>query len=80
MMKWNDLRLKTIFDWKMIEQNVLMPYIAISLSHSREDLYRTIETMKESFEYVRSALEGDLDKFIETNCGNWTEKPVFRRT
>jgi glutamate-1-semialdehyde 2,1-aminomutase len=81
MMKWNDLRLKTIFDWKMIEQHILMPYIAPSLSHKTLDIYTTTAAMYYAFEYVKSALEyGDLDKFIYANCGNWTEKPVFRRT
>lgn len=80
MMKWNDLRLKTIFDWKMIEQGILMPYIAPSLSHSKEDIYRTISAIDDAMDYVKYALTGDLDKFIDENCGGHVQKPVFRRT
>lgn len=80
MMKWNDLRLKTVFDWKNIEQNILMPYIAPSLSISKEDLYNTIEAIKVSFEYVKSALDVDLDRFIDANCAGHVQKTVFRRS
>jgi glutamate-1-semialdehyde 2,1-aminomutase len=80
MMKWNDLHLKTIFDWKMIEQGILMPYIAPSLSHSKEDIYRTISAIDDAMDYVKYALTGDLDKFIDENCGGHVLKPVFRKS
>jgi glutamate-1-semialdehyde 2,1-aminomutase len=80
MVHWKDLRLKTIFDWQMIENSVLMPYIAPCLSHNTNDVLETLSAVDYSFNLVRSALEfGDLDKFIEKKCGNWVEKPVFRK-
>jgi glutamate-1-semialdehyde 2,1-aminomutase len=80
MMKWNDLRFKTIFDYRMIEDGILMPYIAPSLSHSIQDVHATLSAISDSLNFVRSALEyEDLDKFIEKKCGNWVEKPVFRK-
>ncbi|MFA5307639.1 MAG: aminotransferase class III-fold pyridoxal phosphate-dependent enzyme [Candidatus Babeliales bacterium] len=80
MMHWKDIRLKTIFDWQMIENSVLMPYIAPCLSHNTNDVLETLSAVDYSFNLVKSALEyEDLDKFIEKNCGNWVEKPVFRK-
>jgi glutamate-1-semialdehyde 2,1-aminomutase len=81
MMKWNDLRLKTIFDWQMLDNGILMPYIAPCLSHDADEICETLDAVDDSMDFVQSSLEyGDLDKFIETNCGNWVQKPVFRRT
>ena len=80
MMHWNDIRLKTIFDWYMVKNSVLMPYIAPCLSHNIQDVCVTLDAIADSLNCVRSAVEyGDLDKFIEKNCGGWVEKPVFRK-
>ncbi|MDD5064946.1 MAG: aminotransferase class III-fold pyridoxal phosphate-dependent enzyme [Phycisphaerae bacterium] len=79
MMKWKDLRLKTIFDWKMIENGILMPYIAPSLSHDANETYKTLDTIDDAMSFVKYALTGDLDKFIDANCRGHVERPIFRR-
>ncbi len=79
MMKWNDIRLKTIFDWKMIERGVIMPYIAPSLSHDANDISKTLTVINESLDYVKFAMSYGIDAYIDKICDGFVEKPVFRR-
>jgi glutamate-1-semialdehyde 2,1-aminomutase len=81
MMKWSDLKLKTVFDYSMIDNGILAPYWSISLSHSNKDVHETLAVVEESF-YLLSKiiLSRNIDDYIRNNCGDFVENPVFRRT
>ena len=84
IMKWKTsegLKAKTVFDTEMINQGILAPYWSPSLSHSFEDITITLEAIDASLDVLRRVISsGSFDNHIELKCGNWIERPVFRRT
>lgn len=69
------LAFKTLFMQEMVKKRVLIPWIALSYSHSDEELEITEEALEHAFKIYSLALESGIDKFIEGHI----VKPVFRR-
>lgn len=68
--------LRTLFLQETVRRGVLIPYIAPSVSHSSDDVARTLEAADEAFGIIAEALEqGDADRRLEGPV----VKPVFRR-
>jgi glutamate-1-semialdehyde 2,1-aminomutase len=67
--------LRTIFAQEMVAQGVLIPYIAPSLSHTAEEIERTVEAAHQALGRVRDALEDGADRVLVGPA----IKPVFRR-
>lgn len=69
------LGFRTLFSQEMIKNGVLMPWIAISYSHTDKELAVTLEATKNSLLVYANALEGGFEKFVEGEI----IKPVFRK-
>jgi glutamate-1-semialdehyde 2,1-aminomutase len=67
--------LRTLFLQEMISQGVLIPYIAISFSHSESDVSRTLEAARRALAVYARALDEGTDKLLVGQ----PVKPVFRR-
>ena len=82
MMQWKTsegLKAKTIFDTEMINQGICAPYWSPSLSHSFEDVAKTMGAIDVSLDVLKRVIfSGSFDEHIKAHCGNWVEKPVFR--
>jgi glutamate-1-semialdehyde 2,1-aminomutase len=77
MMGFKNMTIKTIFDQCMIEQGIIMPYIAPSFSHTSVKLSRTLEAVTLSVQVVSEAIrDGNLSSYL---IKGWEEKPVFRK-
>ena len=69
------LAFRTLFSQEMINQGVLMPYIALSMAHSATDLEQTLHAVKKALTvYVKALNEG-----IEAYLKSPVIKPVFRK-
>lgn len=66
---------RTVFCQEMIENGILMPYIAIAYEHTEDDIVRTLEAARKSMKKYSDALNDDVNKFITGNV----IKPVFRK-
>lgn len=69
------LELRTLFAQEMIKNGVLMPYVAISQSHGKEELEITTEALYNALKVVKMALENGVDKYLAGSA----IKPVFRK-
>lgn len=67
--------LRTLFQQEMVRKQVLMPWIAPSLSHSDVELEITADALDSAFGHLARALDGRVSDFL---LGEPT-KPVFRR-
>jgi glutamate-1-semialdehyde 2,1-aminomutase len=67
--------LRTLFLQEMISEGVLIPYIAISFSHTENDVNRTIEAARRALTTYSRALDEGTDKFLVGP----PVKPVFRK-
>jgi glutamate-1-semialdehyde 2,1-aminomutase len=66
---------RTLFLQEMIKNKVIMPQIALSLSHGDKELEFTLDAVKKSLKVYSQALEEGVDKFVK---GEFV-KPVFRK-
>lgn len=66
---------RTVFLQEMMEEGILMPYIAIAYEHTEKEIDRTLEAARKSMAVYRDALNGNVDNFIKGNI----IKPVFRK-
>ena len=71
----NSLKLRTLFMQEMIKNKVLMPWIALSYSHTTEELNLTAKAIDCSFEIYRKALHEGVEKYLVGD----PVKPVFRK-
>ena len=69
-------QLRTLFMQEMVEQRILIPYIAPSFSHGREEVERTVAAAAVALASVREVLEGAP---IESRLRGEAARPVFRR-
>jgi glutamate-1-semialdehyde 2,1-aminomutase len=72
----SDAELRTLFLQEMVKRNVLIPYVAPSLSHGPSDVERTVAAASEAFAVLRRVLEGDP---ITRHLIGPVVRPVFRR-
>jgi glutamate-1-semialdehyde 2,1-aminomutase len=70
------LELKTLFDQEMVKQGILMPYIAISASHTKKEIQQTVDAAEYALSVCKKAIDSGNVK--ESLCGH-CEKPVFRK-
>jgi len=76
-LSFSSMELKTLFDQCMVENGILMPYIAPSFSHTNEDIDKTIEVAEYALNTCRKALDaGNVNELL---INGHSEKPVFRR-
>jgi glutamate-1-semialdehyde 2,1-aminomutase len=68
--------LRTLFLQEMVAQEVLIPYVAPSLSHGSAEVDRTVEAAGAAFSTMRRALD---DQLINEHLVGPPVKPVFRR-
>lgn len=73
---FTDAGLRTLFLQETIARGVLMPYLAPSFAHGREEVERTLEAATAGFERIRAVLDGEP---IERALVGPPVKPVFRR-
>lgn len=66
---------KTVFLYEMLEQGILMPYIAIAYEHEEKEIDRTLEAARKAIKVYSDALNGDVKDFLHGNI----IKPVFRK-
>ena len=71
----NSLELRTLFSQEMIDNGVLMPWIALSYRHGAEELAITECAIDETFSVYRKALDEGVAKYLVGSA----VKPVFRK-
>lgn len=69
------LALRTLFSQEMIAQNVLMPWVAVSLAHGSEELDITLSAARRALRTYADALDQGVEKFLVGKA----IKPVFRK-
>lgn len=69
------LEYRTVFCQEMLENGILMPYIAIAYEHNEDDINYTLEMARKAIKKYSDALNGDVKQFIKGNA----IKPVFRK-
>ena len=67
--------LRTLFLQEMISQGVLIPYLAISFSHTEREVEQTLAAATEALAVYGRALEEGVDNYLVGPA----VKPVFRR-
>jgi glutamate-1-semialdehyde 2,1-aminomutase len=68
--------LRTLFLQETVRRGILIPYIAPSLSHTRDDIERTVAAADEALYVLRVGMENDaVDELLE----GAPVRPVFRR-
>ncbi|RQP21620.1 glutamate-1-semialdehyde 2,1-aminomutase [Piscinibacter terrae] len=67
--------LRTLFAQEMIEQGILMPWLAFSYRHGEDELRRTELALERSMEVCAKAIREGVDKYLRGP----EIKPVFRR-
>ena len=71
----NSLELRTLFSQEMVNNGVLMPWIAPSYRHGEEELVATERAIEQAFKIYRLALDGGVEKYLNGPA----IKPVFRK-
>jgi len=71
----NSLGLRTLFAQEMIKNGVLMPWIALSYSHSEKEFEITKKALTNSFEVYKKAVDEGYEKYLVGDV----IKPVFRK-
>lgn len=66
---------RTVFLQEMMNQGIMMPYIAVAYQHTEKEVSRTIEAFRNSMKIYVDSLNGDVNDFIYGNV----IKPVFRK-
>lgn len=69
------LSFRTLFSQEMIKAGVLMPWIAISYSHTETELNLTLEAVRKSLQVYKLALDAGVEKYLVGPA----IKPVFRQ-
>jgi glutamate-1-semialdehyde 2,1-aminomutase len=71
----NCLGLRTLFAQEMVKNGVLMPWIAISYSHSPKELDITKKALIKTFEVYKKAVDEGYKRYLVGDV----IKPVFRK-
>ncbi|SEL00436.1 glutamate-1-semialdehyde 2,1-aminomutase [Chitinophaga rupis] len=69
------LAMRTLFAQEMINNGVLIPYIAISYAHKETELQMTLEAAQKALTVYKAALEDGYEKYLKSPV----IKPVFRK-
>lgn len=69
------LPLRTLFAQEMINNKVMMPYLALSASHGEVELEITLNAIEQSLVVVKKALENGIEGYLHSPA----IKPVFRK-
>lgn len=69
------LPFRTLFSQEMISKGVLMPYIALSYSHTASELDQTLEAARHALTIYKKALEEGIGQHLKSRV----IKPVFRK-
>jgi glutamate-1-semialdehyde 2,1-aminomutase len=69
------LAMRTLFAQEMLEENIIMPYIAVSRSHRNTELDMTLSAAKHALTIYQKALESGLQGYLKSPI----IKPVFRK-
>ena len=67
--------LRTLFMQEMVKQGVLMPWMALSCSHTPDVVDLTLRAVREAFKTVREGLSKGVENFLVGPAA----KPVFRK-
>jgi glutamate-1-semialdehyde 2,1-aminomutase len=67
--------LRTLFLQEAVARGVLMPWIALSYSHSDAELHNTLEVVSDAINVCKNGLSEGLEKYLKSKV----VKPVFRR-
>lgn len=67
--------MRTLFAQEMINNGVIMPYVALSASHKESELDKTITAIRNTAKVYTMALNDGVSKFLKST----TIKPVFRK-
>ena len=73
--KINSLALRTLFSQEMINNGVLMPWIALAYRHSDEEFAFTEQAIDATFKIYAKAISEGVDKYLIGPV----IKPVFRK-
>jgi len=71
----NSLAFRTLFAQSMLDQKVLMPYIAVSYAHQEEELKVTLDAVKYALGIYKQAIENGYENYLKSDI----IKPVFRK-
>jgi len=71
----NSLALRTLFSQEMIRNGVLIPWIALSYRHGKEELAVTEDALDQTFKVYSRAIEEGTEKYLK----GAVIKPVFRK-
>jgi len=66
---------KTLFCQEMVKNGVLMPWIALSLSHGQAELDRTLDAVEATLRIYSAALDSQISNYLHSE----TLRPVFRK-
>jgi glutamate-1-semialdehyde 2,1-aminomutase len=69
------LELRTLFAQEMVRHHVLMPWIAVSMSHGDDEFTLTMQAARAAFGVIRLALDSGVEKYLIGDA----IKPVFRK-
>jgi glutamate-1-semialdehyde 2,1-aminomutase len=69
------LEMRTLFAQEMIANGVMMPYVAISMSHDDAALNQTLEAVRKALSVYTMALDKGLSGYLQSPPIN----PVFRK-
>ena len=69
------LSLRTLFLQEMMKEKILFPYIALSFSHNKSEMERTLLAIDKSFGVIKKAIDGRIEDYLHSEV----VKPVFRK-
>ena len=69
------LSIRTLFLQEMMKEKILIPYIALSFSHSDSEMERTLLALDKSFGVIKKAIDSRIDDYLDSEV----VKPVFRQ-
>lgn len=69
------LEFRTLFAQEMIKHGVLIPWVALSYSHGKEELELTLNAVEKSLKVYKAALADGIEKHLVGRA----IKPVFRK-
>ena len=67
--------LRTLFSQEMIKNEVLMPWIAISLAHGETELEKTLDATRKALQVFARGVDDGYEKYLKGEV----IKPVFRK-
>lgn len=71
----NSMEFRTLFAQEMMKNKILIPWVALSFSHTDAELSRTLESASAAFKVYAQALDSGVEKYLVGKA----IKPVFRK-